>query len=101
MHRSENRPLASPCAELSAGSERIRRRAGENRQEIPASHPRPLDPTLGMDYVSTEPRRKGGRMAAFHPVRHTCGPRLKAARRFLAKTRSTAASKVFSDHQTS
>ena len=68
MHRSENRPLASPCAELSAGSERIRHRAGKNRHEIPTSHPRPLDPTLGMDYGSTEPLRKGWTNGGFPPT---------------------------------
>jgi len=40
---------------LRTGQERICRRAGENRYEIPAPHPQLLDPTLGMDYGSTEP----------------------------------------------
>src|SRR5215831_3654518 len=54
---------------LRTGQERICRRAGENRYEIPAPHPQPLDPTLGMDYASTEPLSKGWTMSPFHPVR--------------------------------
>src|SRR5262249_32635439 len=44
---------------LRAGQERIHRRAGENRHEVPASHPQPLEQTLRMDYGSPEPLPKG------------------------------------------
>jgi hypothetical protein len=54
---------------LRAGQERIRRRAGENRHEIPASHPQPLDPTLGMDYGSIELLPKGWTNGDFQPRR--------------------------------
>ena len=52
---------------LRTGQEWICHRADENRYEIPAPHPQPLDPTLGMDYGSTEPLQKGWTNVAFPP----------------------------------
>jgi hypothetical protein len=64
--------------ECCAGQERIRRRAGENCHEIPASHLQPLDPTLGMDYGSTEPLPKGWTNGDFPP--NSAGARARLAR---------------------
>src|SRR5207248_5807403 len=44
---------------LRADQERISRRTGENRHdELPASHPHRLNPTLGMEYGFTGPLPK-------------------------------------------
>src|SRR3954452_6658632 len=52
---------------LRADQERIRRRAGENRHEIPASHTKPTDPSWAWIMALQSHFRKAGRMATFHP----------------------------------
>ena len=52
---------------LRADQERIRRRAGENHHEIPASHTKPTDPSWAWIMALQSHFRKAGRMATFHP----------------------------------
>jgi hypothetical protein len=63
-------PPPGPAADARDGT--VRRRAGENRHEIPASHPQPLDPTLSMDYGSIELLPKGWTNGDFPPDPVVC-----------------------------
>jgi hypothetical protein len=51
--------------------------ASENRYEIPASHPQPLDPTLGRDYGSPDRLLKGWTNGDFPPTEPVCRPSAK------------------------